>query len=469
VDVATSGPRKQRAARSVATLFSRLYRGQKGPTVINFGLAQATVFATSLARIPLIVTALGASGYGLVLAIGSILPWPILIATSFTSTARLRTAEAIGMNDSHRADGLVVRLTQQASSTGVLILLIGVLLAFTIPWPALLQSTQMASNNEVRLGVVIVAIFAGSACIGAVHQGYLQANNRVALTAAFSGIAAILSLLVTIAAYLLNLPLPAFIVASSIAMCAPFWLSTAFVPRHLRGVRFRRATPTGEVKGLPVKEFIVMSGVSAPPILVSGFDAIILSAASGPGAVATYGIATRLAVLVTLVPAALYPVFWADFARQRASFPVDAMRKTVMRGLMPMLVITAIAASLFVFIGPQAAKFLTTGQVQSHPGLFIAIGAAALLATCQTVLLPALAGHHRAARLLAIIVYGSILPNVALSYLLARDLGAIGPVLSTILFSSLLVSTSVALIVKRPEMLVTLHVDKQLSSRIRER
>jgi O-antigen/teichoic acid export membrane protein len=213
VDVATSGPRKQRAARSVATLFSRLYRGQKGPTVINFGLAQATVFATSLARIPLIVTALGASGYGLVLAIGSILPWPILIATSFTSTARLRTAEAIGMNDSHRADGLVVRLTQQASSTGVLILLIGVLLAFTIPWPALLQSTQMASNNEVRLGVVIVAIFAGSACIGAVHQGYLQANNRVALTAAFSGIAAILSLLVTIAAYLLNLPLPAFIVA----------------------------------------------------------------------------------------------------------------------------------------------------------------------------------------------------------------------------------------------------------------
>jgi O-antigen/teichoic acid export membrane protein len=169
--------------------------------------------------------------------------------------------------------------------------------------------------------------------------------------------------------------------------------------------------------------------------------------------VAAYGLASRLALLVTIVPSALYPHFWAEYARLRAAGAREALLAHLRRDIIVVAGLTVVLGALYTGIGPIVGTILGRHAVSQPRSLYAAFAVFGVLAALQTVLLPVLGGR-RSAWLIATLVYAFTLPNVALSYVLSLRVGAVGPVLASIFFSVLLLSIAWVRIRRRPELLV---------------
>jgi hypothetical protein len=290
---------------------------------------------------------------------------------------------------------------------------------------------------------------------GSVYQGLLQADRRVPITAFLPGAAAILSLVLTAAADVFSAPFWVFVLPTVAAACAPFWFAHILGLSHRARMRRRlHDTPvTAPSMAGNTKDLVIMTGAAAPPLFSVGWDPVVLGAAAGPRAVAAYGLASRLANLVAIVPSALYPHFWAEYARLRAAGELEALRAHLRRDIIVVVGLTSVLGALYIAIGPIIAAILGTHAVDQPRSLYAAFAVFCVLAAVQTVLLPVLAGR-RSAWLIAALVYAFTLPNVALSYVLSLKVGAVGPVLASIFFSVLLLSIACLLIRRRPDLLV---------------
>jgi len=89
--------------------------------------------------------------------------------------------------------------------------------------------------------------------------------------------------------------------------------------------------------------------------------------------------------------------------------------------------------------------------------LFVAVGLLGILASVQTVVLPALGGKGPA-RFVALLVYAFVFPNIALSYFAATVMGPSGPILASIFFTVLLLGALYTKIRRSPEALVSTTV-----------
>ena len=75
---------------SLLTLAGRLRRQSHLRVISTFGISQGVILVTSLARIPLIVSAIGSKGYGVALAVTSLQAWMFLVLISITDLTGLR-------------------------------------------------------------------------------------------------------------------------------------------------------------------------------------------------------------------------------------------------------------------------------------------------------------------------------------------------------------------------------------------
>lgn len=434
----------------------RFARDPKVKILVSFAIGQVLVLGTSLARIPLLIHSLGAAGYGLLLAVTALAPWMLLVIGGVNTAACRDIAEALGGSGEQSAWATLEHFRHRAYRVSAWIAVISILAAVVVPWNSLLVSKHglRLATYEVPLGIAVSGVMVALSAPGSVYQGLLQADRRVAITAILPGAAAILSLMITAAAVVFSAPFVVFVLATVAAACAPFWFA------HILGLshraRMRRLVDTSVTapsRAGNTKDLVIMTGAAAPPLFSIGWDPLVLGAAVGPQAVAAYGLASRLAGLVTIVPSALYPHFWAEYARLRAAGEREALRAHLRRDIVVVVGLTAVLGVLYTGIGPIVATILGTHAVDQPRSLYAAFAVMGVLAALQTVLLPVLAGR-RSAWLMATLVYAFTLPNVALSYVLSLRVGAVGPVLASIFFSVLLLSIAWVRIHRRPELLV---------------
>ena len=435
----------------------RFARDSKAKILVSFAIGQAVVFGTSVARIPLIIHSVGAAGYGLLLAVTALAPWMLLIIGGVNNAARVDIAEALGGSGEQSAWATLEHLRHRAYRVCTWVAVISILAALAVPWDSLLASQHglRLAPHEVPLGVAVSGVMVALAAPGSVYQGLLQADRRVAITAFLPGAAAILSLMLTAAAAVFSAPFVVFVVATVAAACAPFWFAHILGLSHRARMRRRlQDTPvTASSRAGNTKDLVIMTGAAAPPLFSVGWDPVVLGAAAGPQAVAAYGLASRLAGLVTIIPGALYPHFWAEYARLRAAGEREALRAHLRRDIILVTGLTAVLGAIYIGIGPFIATILGTHAVNQPRSLYAAFAVMGVLAALQTVLLPVLGGRH-SAWLIATLVYAFTLPNVVLSYVLSLRFGAVGPVLASIFFSVLLLSIAWLRIHRRPELLV---------------
>jgi O-antigen/teichoic acid export membrane protein len=435
----------------------RLARDPKVEILASFAVGQVLVFGTSVARIPLIIHSLGAAGYGLLLAVTALAPWMLLIIGGVNNVARVDIAEALGGSGEQSAWATLEHHRHRAYRVCAWVGGISILAAVAVPWNSLLLSKHglRMATYEVPLGVAVSGVMVALTASGAVYTGLLQADRRVAITSILPGAAAILSLVLTAIAAAWSAPFVVFVLATVAASCAPYWFAHILGLSHRARMRRRLhdTSVTAPFRASKTKDLVIMTGAAAPPLFSVGWDPVVLGAAAGPQAVAAYGLASRLSGLVTIIPSALYPHFWAEYARLRAAGEREALRAQLRRDTIVVAGLTAVLGVLYIAIGPIVATILGTHTVDQPRSLYVAFAVLGVLAALQTVLLPVLGGR-RSAWLIATLVFAFTVPNVALSYVLGLRVGAVGPVLASIFFSVLLLSIAWARIHRRPELLV---------------
>jgi O-antigen/teichoic acid export membrane protein len=439
---------------------SRLLRFAQGPKVkilVSFGIGQVLIFATSVARIPLIIHSLGASGYGLLLAVTALAPWMLLVIGGLNNVARVDIAEALGAAGEQSAWATLEHHRRRSYRLCAWVGALSILAAVVVPWNSLLLSNHglHVARYEVPLGIAVSGVMVALSAPGSVYQGLLQADRRVAITSILPGAAAILSLVVTAAAAVFSAPFVVFVLATVAASCAPFWFAHILGLSHRAKMqrRVQDRSVTAHSRAGNTLDLVIMTGAAAPPLFSVGWDPLVLGAAAGPEAVAVYGLASRLAALVTILPSALYPHFWAEYARLRAAGEREALRAHLRRDIIIVGGLTAALGVLYIGIGPIVGAILGGHAVDQPRSLYVAFAVMGVLAALQTVVLPVLGGR-RSAWLMATLVFAFTLPNVALSYVLSLRVGAVGPVLASIFFSVLLLGGAWARIHRRPELLI---------------
>src|SRR5664280_2811431 len=335
--------------------YAGLLRRPETSIVAVFSFSQGLVLLGSLVRIPLIVDSVGPSGYGLLLAITALNPWLLLFVAGLTSLTRVGVAESLGAASEASAWDRLEALRVRSHAVGGIVLLASVGLAVLVPWDRLLlRPGGTATIGEVRLGVAFAGALAATAAPGAVYLGLLHAKDKVALTSLLPGIAAAVSLLATTVAALTATPMIAFVISMSVASCAPFWFGHILGLKYRRRLRADAGRPAESVGSgwMGAKALVIMTGAAAPPLFSTGWDPIVLGAATNPKAVATYGLATRIALIVSLAPAALYPHLWAKYARLRAREEIPLVRAELRRDIARIGGATTMLAMLYIIFGP---------------------------------------------------------------------------------------------------------------------
>ena len=225
------------------------------------------------------------------------------------------------------------------------------------------------------------------------YIGVLHADRKVALTQTFPGIAAVLSLAAVAVAWAMHLGLLAFVVAAAVVPCAPYWLAHIWGRGALRTIRTQRDSGVGQMElgdGPPARQLrprdlLVMSGAAAPPLYSTGLDPIVLSISRGPALVAAYGLASRIGLLVTLLPSALYPVYWANFSCLRSQGDIQRIRNEFRKELLLVVAGTTVLGAVFVAAGPRIGAVLSAGKVARPTLLYWSVRAIRHLDGCTDV------------------------------------------------------------------------------------
>jgi O-antigen/teichoic acid export membrane protein len=427
----------------------------------SYAFSQGVTLATSLARIPLVISAIGSNGYGVALAVTSLQPWALSVVSSVTNLTRVSVSESLGREDFTGAIQDIVKMRHRARQLMLILAAIGVVLAVSVPWSQLLHAQKVGGSLELRLAIMVNLWLMASAAPGATSLGVLHADGKVALAQIFPAIAAVLSLAATAVGWALHLGLMAFVVAPAIAACAPYWLAQFWGRRSVRAIALREISrpdvsplaDTTAVRELRPRDFVIMSGAAAPPLFSTGLDPIVLSISLGPAAVAAYGLANRLGILILAVQSALYPLYWAKFSKLRVAGDVQHIWKEYRKELVLVVAGTTVLAAIFVAAGPSVAVLLSGGKVARPMLLYWSVGVLGILAAFQTVTLPLLGGVKTATKV-AILVFGLIIPNEALSYVLSRAVGPAGPILASIAAALVLLGACFYMLRRDPDCII---------------
>ena len=425
---------------SLTELAGRVRRHTHFRVVVSYGISQGVVLLTSLARIPLIVSAIGSDGYGVAIAVSSLQAWVVLVIASLPHLTRVSVSECLARNDIPGALQTFSDMRRRAKQLALVLFGFGILLAISLPWSQLLHAQGVTSSLGLRFGICLCVWLSACSVPGSIYLGLLEANRRIALTQSFIGMAGLLSLAATAVGWAIHLGLVPFLIAPALAACAPFWLAQVWGRRQVRVFKAQMSEDTLQtprhantllVRQHRPRDFLVMSGAAAPPLFSTGLDPIVLSIATGPVVVAAYGLASRIGLLVTVLPSALYPLYWANFSRLRVAGDLERIRQTYRKELIPVVAGTVVLGIIFVAAGPHLAALLSAGKVQRPMLLYCSVAILGVFSAVQTITLPLLGGTKTAPRV-ALLVFGLIIPNEFLSYFLSRLVGAAGPILASI-------------------------------------
>ena len=323
--------------------------------VSSYAISQGVVFVTSLARIPLVISAIGSNGYGVAVAITSLQAWIVIVILSVTHLTQVSVSEDLGRGDFTGALRSVGEMRRRARQLFLAILFTGVVLSAALPWSTLLHAEEVTDPLTLTVAICASLWLLASAAPGAVYLGILNAERKVALTQSFPAIAALLSLAATAVGWALHLGLFAFVMAPAIAACVPFWIAHILGRRTLRKFESQQDTQVIQpnvggnrsARQRRPRDALVMMGVAAPPLFSTGLDPIVLSISRGPAAVASYGLASRLGLLVVMLPAALGPLYWSNFARLRAAGDIPRIRTLYRKELLLTVAGTAVLGIVF--------------------------------------------------------------------------------------------------------------------------
>lgn len=428
-------------ALKVSKALSPMLASSWSQTLAAYGTTQAVLAVGAFLRIPLLVAAVAASGYGSIVAFSGLCVVVIAVADGIAQTTRAMTAERPSPNF-----GRYNRIQNLASSVGmvaVAFLLGGGVLALVIspsadnPWAAAL----------LCLGLSATAMFGGPA------KGLLEATGRTARVHLLQTSTTVVGLPLLFAVLFVSPSLVAASAVTGLGLALPYltYLITARTIIRTAKIHLRR-TLYGISRVRRIKELKSVKSMTVwtwSNSLNYAFDASIVSLVAGTVAAGEFGLASRIMTLAMLLSLALSPLITARVSSWRTTSGLNALLQKVRRLSIYIGLASIALGTASVILGPWLAGVLSHDQIDSPLSLYVALAVFAFASAVTAPLMGVFAGtggvKYRA-KMSAILAVA----NVCLSLVLTVFVGISGPIISSTLTLCMLSTILVIRIKKHP-------------------
>lgn len=391
-------------------------------TLFAYGTSQAALAIGAFLRIPLLVAAVAASGYGSIVAFSGLCVVVMAIADGLAQTTRAITAERVSPDF-----GRYSRLHNLALSVGSAIVL-GFLAASILRLVLARDSNDLWASGLICVALSAVAVFGGPA------KGLLEATGKTAQVHLLQASTTIIGLPLLVLALHFSPSLFSASAVTGLGLALPYLAysvaSRGVVSKARVNVRRRFYGVASMLKVKELKSVKSMTVWTWSNSLNYAFDASIVGLVAGTVAAGEFGLASRIMTLAMLLSLALNPLITARVSAWRTTAPLDLLLVRVKRLSLYLGVISLVLCSVSVALGPWLASVLSHDQIHSNRSLYISLAIFAFLSAITAPLMAVFAGvggvkfRAQVSAILAIV-------NVCLSVLLTLFLGIIGPSISS--------------------------------------
>jgi O-antigen/teichoic acid export membrane protein len=389
--------------------------------VVGMSAAQLVNALSALLRVPILTRELGGQGYGSLVLLTAVLPWQLVMASGLRYSVRVMSVEAQSRDAVYKPSDVLQAHLLLARRQAIVWLALGLPTAVGI---ALLCPGFVAPHGnraDALAALCLVLVLGCTGLSGVARTGQLEAQGRAPLVntlgaaSGLAGLGATLALSAVHARYFL------FVGAAAAAVVAPYWCAMLFT-RGAYG-----ATSEPRLQGFARRYSRRYGIASAATLLSNGGDPFIVAALLGAGSVASYSLAARLAIMVTVVPTAVGPILWRRQAARRALAQGQIPEATAALGrqLRVGMIAGSLAAAAFVWVGPTLADVLGQGQIQAPWALYAAFAMLGIFQYLQAPLIAALSGSRGSLLLTRANVLSSLV-SIALSAPMILAVGVSG-------------------------------------------
>lgn len=409
-------------ALNLSKVLSPMLASSWSQTLSAYGTAQAVLAVGAFLRIPLLVAAVAATGYGSIVAFSGLCVVVIAVADGLAQTTRAITAER-----SSPSYGRYNRIQNLALSVGLVttsLLLGGGIFALVIepsgdnPWAAAL----------LCLGFSASAIFGGPA------KGLLEGTGGTARVHLLQTSTTVIGLPLLFAALFFSPSLVAASAVTGLGLALPYLTYLIAARRilgqakiHLRPAIYgiSRLRRLREIKS--VKSMTIWTWSNS---LNYAFDASIVGLIAGTVAAGEFGLASRIMTLAMLLSLALNPLITARVSSWRTTSSLDTLLRKVRRLSIYIGLVSLALSTTSVILGPWLAAILSHNQIASPLFLYISLAVFAFASAVSAPLMGVFAGsggvkfRAKVSAILAVV-------NLCLSVILTFLFGIGGPVISS--------------------------------------
>jgi O-antigen/teichoic acid export membrane protein len=408
-----------------------------GRLLLAAGSARIIVLAVNavcnLVTARLITIAVGIDQFGVVMLVATLIQ--LLIFADFGAGAAVATARAqvndtpSGAEQFRRTTLTAIRIT--LGSAGLLVL-VAVLVGLLGAWPTLLGVHESQLDPSLNIATVVALAAFAAALPFRVGEAVLRGSGRLHEVVLIAGLSGPFALAMTAVLYALGappltyaMPIPLGLLLMSIC-CG---IRARHIDKRILGGVVGEVVQPGRYPGATIfataaPYFVVMVGL---PVALQS-DRIILAHRVDPVVLSDYSyvaqVYTPLWSVVSIAGLALWPYFAASNQGR------ETMRKGWLTGLVYLGAAGCLIAAAFLLLTRYVVHWMSAGSSTPEWSLLLAFAALLVvqsvhLTTGIMLLTP------RQLRFQAICVVALVITNLPLSWVLAGEMGAAGPVIAS--------------------------------------
>jgi O-antigen/teichoic acid export membrane protein len=428
-----------------------LERNKVVATLLAFGGVQGLIAVSSFLRLPFLVKALGPGRLGLNLVIGGIAPVFLATASGLRLSSRALMAEQVGKADQDsirtaaslsRRLGWKVFIGQAIVTTPLVVVL---------PMYSWFGARGLVGHSEFVWSLVISAWLCAASAVGATAWGGLEGLGRTAIVNSFVAIVTVAGLAMTLALAAFTHSFIVFALLNTGTSAAPYY----FAPWVLRTKQTSGTDDDKLARHTFSAAAAKATGQAIAPLATRATDPIVIGTVLGPSSVGEYGIAQRLSLVTTMVPAALAPLAAFHVAKRRGANNALSFRRITAVALF-FASISLVVGLALVALGPWLVTILGAGKFHVGRGVFVAFLVLGVVFSIQ-IALSSCASGPAAMRLGLFVDLPCMALNLVLSVIFVRRWGIAGPVVASAIAVGVDALLWAGAIFTHPDLLTEVH------------
>ena len=402
--------------------------------IASFAIKGVSI-AISIVLVPLTISYINSSRYGIWLTLSSIVGWLSFFDIGFGNGLRNKFAEAVAEKKDELAK-IYVSTTYAILSLiiGVVILVFFIINPF-ISWSTVLNCTPEMGGELSILAIIVFVFF----CLRFIFQllaTVLTANQEPAKASFLELLGSSFSLILifiltkTTSGNLIYLGTVLSFTPVLVLILSSFWFYRKDYKKYAPSIGFVKFSYARNLMSLGLKFFIIQIAA----LVLFNTDNIIIIQLFGSKDVTTYNVAFKLFSVVTMIFTIISTPLWSAFTDAYAKNDIQWIKSTISTMEKIWILLTGITVVLLLF-SPIIFKLWLGNKVLVPFALSVAMMSYVIVYIWQTIHVFLLNGIGKIKLQLYLVIFSSLI-NIPLAIFLGRKFGLVGiTITSTLLFT----------------------------------